>query len=180
MVGDQYWYDVTVRNNSASLTVALVTISSLYNPLWSNGIRCVSFVQATHPSCQNYSGEMPSVECSIQQALAPYAALTLRLTFQADRICAGQQNENMVRAVAYYGGQGSASATDTALVTIVERVNRADDSKSQGEGPESDAIVVNAGAVAVWRYNGLPGQMTSNPVTNPAHSIYLPKVYRRN
>ncbi len=39
--------------------------------------------------------------------------------------------------------------------------------------------VVNQGATATWRYGGQAGQMTSNPVSNPARLLYLPLLIRR-
>jgi uncharacterized repeat protein (TIGR01451 family) len=38
--------------------------------------------------------------------------------------------------------------------------------------------VINQGAIATWRYGGQPGQMTSNPVTNPGRTMYLPVMIR--
>jgi hypothetical protein len=45
--------------------------------------------------------------------------------------------------------------------------------------PGSDVTILNAGATARWRFDGQPGQMTSNPVANPSVIWYLPLIYRR-
>jgi len=39
--------------------------------------------------------------------------------------------------------------------------------------------ILNAGAMARWRFDGQPGQMTSNSVANPSEIWYLPLIYRR-
>jgi photosystem II stability/assembly factor-like uncharacterized protein len=41
-----------------------------------------------------------------------------------------------------------------------------------------DVTILNAGATARWRFDGRPGQMTSNPAANPSGLWYLPLIYR--
>jgi len=116
--------------------------------------------------------------------LAAYAGNTVQLRFTG--ISVGSLTGNVlvdeIRLGACGALESDAGAPETGMADA-----QPEHSPASLSAPEADddahlpelASVVNLGATATWRYNGQPGQMTSNPVTNPSRPIFLPLLIRR-
>lgn len=73
----------------------------------------------------------------------------------------------------------SASAPTAALGESEKQGYHVGASGAQPAALATDAPIVNGGATATWRFDGQPGQTTSNPATNPSGLWYLPLIHRR-
>lgn len=176
MVGVQYWYDVTVTNQSAGQPLDRVELANRYNP---DPVRqCVVAVAASHAGCALNAGQ-ERWNCTIVGAVAPGASLTVRFTYLAADACSGAQNANTATAVGWLGSASTQPGAAAASVPIVANGPIG----AQGEGQvvqrSPAAAILNSGATGAWQYNSQPGTIRSNVVTNPGNALWLPLVQRR-
>lgn len=115
--------------------------------------------------------------------LSAYAGSTVQLRFTG--VSNGALTGNVLVDEIRLGACGAAQSFDDTLPSV-----QADDGQGDvaayvmaqdvaaAPGAPDLVTVINPGATATWRYNGQPGQMASNPVTNPARVVYLPVMIR--
>lgn len=115
--------------------------------------------------------------------LSAYAGSTVQLRFTG--VSNGALTGNVLVDEIRLGACGTAQSFDDSLPILQPDDGQRDVSTSamaQDAGKTPDlpnlVTVINQGATATWRYSGLPGQMTSNAVTNPGRRVYLPVMIR--
>jgi hypothetical protein len=101
------------------------------------------------------------------------------IEFRADTVCPKRTNVNTVTVT---GHLQNASVNKEVSLGVQIKDNDAVEEGLRSE-PETDVlqdvVIRNSGATATWRHNGQPGEMTSNPVTNPSELLYLPLTLRK-
>jgi uncharacterized repeat protein (TIGR01451 family) len=115
--------------------------------------------------------------------LSAYAGSTVQLRFTG--VSNGALTGNVLVDEIRLGACGTAESFDVSLPVSQPADGQGDVSTSEtaqdaARAPDFPNLVtvVNQGATATWRYNGQPGQMTSNPVANPGRIVYLPVMIR--
>lgn len=172
-VDQYYFYDVTVRNDSATSNFTRVELVDRFNQDdIGAGPTCVTYLSSSHPSCTLGPTLPRYVECNITDNIGPNQSITVRLNFSADRTCDGNENRNTAEATGYHGSMASNMATNTVFVPIIDPQDTGFVGKR--EPADSPVTVVNEGATATWRYNGQPGQLSSYKTWNPGGVFWLP------
>lgn len=116
--------------------------------------------------------------------LASYAGSTVQLKFS--NVSVGSLTGNVLVDEIRLGSCGNLE--EEALVPPFDEAQQPSPALASGDTalemhmavqPDTLVTILNQGATATWRYNGQPGQMTSNRVANPSTLFYLPLLLRR-